>query len=146
MIIRVHRQRMSDETTTEESPASTADKQYVGDAKLFCRRCWRDEYHFHSYRARRPVSFQFWRIACLGLLDLVGPYRCRCCGHRRFWRLDFQDAQAAREGAAARNRRQVVLAEPLPFRNRFSVTRWLRRGFRSLRRRVFGNRNRRRRF
>jgi hypothetical protein len=49
---------------------------------LFCFHCNRMESHAPALRYRWQYSFLIGMT--LGLIKLLGPYFCRCCGHRRF--------------------------------------------------------------
>ena len=71
------------------SPSGRFDEEYeaVGTKKrsrvLHCFNCNRSESFFiwSKYRWYHPylVGFTF------GLVFLIGPYRCRCCGHSRMF-------------------------------------------------------------
>lgn len=50
--------------------------------ELFCFHCNRFESHAPALRYRWQYSFLIGLT--LGLIKLLGPYFCRCCGHRRF--------------------------------------------------------------
>ena len=55
--------------------------------KLYCFSCHRLEYH---YSALKGTSYHYLLIGCtFGLALIFGPYRCRCCGHRRLCRYNF---------------------------------------------------------
>jgi hypothetical protein len=102
------------------------------DAKLFCNRCWRLEYHFHTYRARRRNAYFFWCLATFGFLYLLGPYRCRCCGIRRLWRVDIRDAQKQRLRGAKKRTASPATHHYKPFRRAFSLSRLIRGFFRAI--------------
>ncbi len=67
----------------DELPAASED------LRLFCNRCCRFEYHFLSVKAHGRHIYRLWRYWSFGLIDLVGTFRCRCCGHARLWRFDL---------------------------------------------------------
>ncbi len=49
--------------------------------KKYCRQCWRDDLHFRVNYP--PIVFGFLIIATCGLVLLVRPSRCVCCGTMR---------------------------------------------------------------
>lgn len=114
------------------------------DGKLYCRRCWRVEHHFHALREVNRPWFYFLRFATLGGLDLVGPYRCRCCGQWRIWGIDVRSEHRARQGSPVWKPRREARKEYKPFRDSFSVSHALRRTWRAIRRRFRGHDRRRR--
>jgi len=61
------------------------------DRTLFCFRCHREDRHFHGMRRRWYYNFVLG--FSLGLLYIVGPFRCRCCGG---WRLMCHDLLSPR--------------------------------------------------
>lgn len=50
--------------------------------ELFCFHCHRPE--MHSRATRFGFVYSFLIGLTLGLIKVIGPYYCRCCGHRRF--------------------------------------------------------------
>jgi hypothetical protein len=50
--------------------------------QLFCFHCNRAESHAPALRHQWQYSFLIGMT--LGLIKFLGPYFCRCCGHRRF--------------------------------------------------------------
>jgi hypothetical protein len=125
--------------------AGRASADYSGDVRLFCRRCWRKEDHFSAYRAKSRGGYIAWCFLTLGLFFLVGPFRCRCCGEKRYWRIDLlSDNQARQLGASKRPSATESGNHYAPFREGFSLRRSLRRFFRALRQLFFGSSRRRR--
>lgn len=52
--------------------------------KLYCFSCHRQESHFFAFKGR---SHYYLMVGLtFGLIVLFGPYRCRCCGHKRLCR------------------------------------------------------------
>ncbi len=53
------------------------------DQELFCFFCNRMELHFNAFRTWKifPVLLGL----TLGAIHLIGPFRCRCCGHKRYF-------------------------------------------------------------
>ncbi len=55
--------------------------------KLYCFSCHRMEYHYNALKGKAYhhllVGLTF------GIAWLFGPFRCRCCGHRRMCRFNF---------------------------------------------------------
>lgn len=68
---------------------------WAGDIRLFCKRCCRDEFHYLAVKDRGRYAYRLWRSWTFGLIDLVGRFRCRCCGNRRFWRFDWRRGSLA---------------------------------------------------
>lgn len=52
--------------------------------RLYCFSCNRPEGHFLSHENRWYYSFLIGMT--FGLIRLVGPYQCQCCGHHRLMR------------------------------------------------------------
>ncbi len=46
-----------------------------------CRSCWRDDYH--EIVPISPFMLGFLAVFSLGLVFLIRPCRCICCGHLR---------------------------------------------------------------
>ena len=104
------------ETLAERWGAFFPGESAPDDLRLFCSRCWRTEYHFLSVKARGRYAYRLWRYWTLGLVDLVGTFRCRCCGHQRFWRFDlFRSGRGERRGgrrqATEHSRRAAALPD-----------------------------------
>lgn len=55
--------------------------------RMFCFECNREENHNVTGYGR--VSFSFLVGFTFGLVYLIGPYRCQCCGSRRLGRFDI---------------------------------------------------------
>ncbi|MEZ6094891.1 MAG: hypothetical protein R3C03_11770 [Pirellulaceae bacterium] len=53
---------------------------------LFCFHCHRREYHFHTLR--KKSVFPLLIGMTLGMLSVIGPYRCYCCGNHRLFNFD----------------------------------------------------------
>ena len=53
-----------------------------GKSRLFCFHCNRPESHFNGLKGR----WYFWIVngMTFGLIRFIGPYRCRCCGNKRY--------------------------------------------------------------
>lgn len=49
--------------------------------KKYCRQCWREDLHYRVNYS--PVVFGFLIVATLGLVLLIRPSRCVCCGTMR---------------------------------------------------------------
>lgn len=67
--------------------AGDCDGAPVGDRVMTCFRCNRPDFHFHGLRPR-----WYWSVLVgfsFGLVIFTGPYRCRCCGARRWMCWDF---------------------------------------------------------
>jgi hypothetical protein len=62
--------------------------------RLFCLHCNRTETHVTKYRNRWYYSFVVGMT--FGLIYLVGPFRCRCCGHSRLMVSDFLNPRVLR--------------------------------------------------
>lgn len=63
---------------------SDTESKYL---RIYCFSCHRREYHYNAMKGR---SFHYLLVGfTFGLIILFGPYRCRCCGHRRMCRYDF---------------------------------------------------------
>lgn len=74
---------------------------------LYCFRCHREDYHFHAFRGR--WYFNLLVGLTFGLIFLVGPYRCRCCGGVRLMNRDPLSPRYwlhSRRLGAARSRRR----------------------------------------
>ncbi len=56
-------------------------------SQIYCRDCKRPEFHFLGIRSAPFRALV--KIFSLGLIGLVGTYRCRCCGNKRIGRFDF---------------------------------------------------------
>lgn len=123
---------MNDIPETNDSSVQVQPITKSSDGKIFCRRCWRVEYHFHVLRERSKATYLTACICSLGLSKLFGPYRCRCCGNRRIWAFDLRDAQRSRQGSPKWKTR--TRKEYEPFRKSISWMRIVRRAFRSLKR------------
>jgi hypothetical protein len=123
---------MNDTPETGDSSVPVQPITKSSDGRIFCRRCWRVEYHFHVLPERSKNTYLVACICSLGLAKLIGPYRCRCCGNRRMWAFDVRDAQRSRQGSPRWKKRARTEYEP--FRRSFSLMRIFRRGFRSLKR------------
>ncbi len=61
------------------------------DRVLYCFRCHRDDRHFHGLRG--TWYFNIVLGFSLGLILLLGPFRCRCCGG---WRMMSHDMLSPR--------------------------------------------------
>lgn len=71
-----------DELDELDELSGDSDGAPVGDRVLTCFRCNRPDFHFHGLRPR-----WYWSLLLgfsFGLVQLIGPYRCRCCGARRW--------------------------------------------------------------
>ena len=55
--------------------------------KLYCFSCHRQESHFFALKGRSHYYLMIGMT--MGLILLFGPYRCRCCGHKRLCRYNF---------------------------------------------------------
>lgn len=52
--------------------------------RIYCFACHRMEYHYSTLKGK---SYHYLLVGLtFGLALIFGPYRCRCCGHRRFVR------------------------------------------------------------
>jgi len=49
--------------------------------KKYCRQCWRDDFHYRVNYS--PVVLGFLVIVTCGLVLLIRPSRCVCCGTMR---------------------------------------------------------------
>jgi len=49
--------------------------------KKYCRQCWREDFHFRVNYS--PIVFGFLIVATCGLILLIRPSRCVCCGTMR---------------------------------------------------------------
>jgi hypothetical protein len=61
---------------------SDDDRNKTKRRELFCFHCNRLE--AHSPATRFGAFHSFLIGLTLGLVKIIGPYYCRCCGHRRF--------------------------------------------------------------
>ena len=136
---------MADQFVKEDDKVDDESGSSSREAELFCRRCWRDERHFHKFRAQSPVAYTFWCIATLGFVYFLGPYLCRCCGQSRFWRFDLLDAQQSRQLGVSNGWKTKTPNHYVPFRNRISLFGLVRKSFRFLARLIPRRRNHRRR-
>ena len=52
-----------------------------GKLRLFCFHCNRPEAHYNTLKHR----WYYWTLngMTFSLIRLLGPFRCRCCGHKR---------------------------------------------------------------
>jgi hypothetical protein len=55
----------------------------TGRSRLFCFHCNRPESHYNSLKGR--WYYMILKGMTFGLVKFYGPYRCRCCGHRRLF-------------------------------------------------------------
>jgi hypothetical protein len=76
-----------------------------GDPLLFCNRCWRKETHYLAVKAHGRRAHRFWRFGTLGLIELFGSFRCRCCGNKRYLRFDLFAPETRRVGLFTRKTR-----------------------------------------
>jgi len=60
----------------EAFEATTTLKQ-----KKYCRQCWREDFHFRA--SYSPIVFGFLIVATCGLILVIRPSRCVCCGTMR---------------------------------------------------------------
>ena len=49
--------------------------------KKYCRQCWRKDFHFRV--AYSPILYGFLLVATCGLILVIRPSRCVCCGTMR---------------------------------------------------------------
>ena len=49
--------------------------------KKYCRQCWREDFHYRITYS--PIVFGFLIVATGGLVLLIRPSRCVCCGTMR---------------------------------------------------------------
>ena len=49
--------------------------------KKYCRSCWRKDFHFRV--AFPPIVYGFLLVATCGLILVIRPSRCVCCGTMR---------------------------------------------------------------
>ena len=54
--------------------------------RLFCFHCNRPEGFYHANRGTWMYSYLIGLT--FGLSRWIGPFKCRCCGHRRFFKTD----------------------------------------------------------
>ena len=71
---------------TVEKP-STEEEKFLRP-RLYCDSCNREDYHFFSLSGSKAL-FLYSVIYTLGLILIFGPYRCVCCGNRRWTRLSW---------------------------------------------------------
>ena len=55
--------------------------------KLFCFNCNRPESFFHANRGKWLHSY--FAGLTFGISRWIGPFKCRCCGHRRYLKTDL---------------------------------------------------------
>lgn len=64
-----------------------AKKTGAKNIRLYCFACHRMEYHYNALKGK-PYHHLLVG-ATFGLAWFFGPFRCRCCGHRRLARFNF---------------------------------------------------------
>ena len=64
-----------------------AKKERLTGPKLYCFTCKQQHEHFHHLKTSNYFSFFFG--VSLGLISLIGPYRCSVCSHRRMFGLNL---------------------------------------------------------
>ena len=82
------------EQTTEYQRSISDGFAEIGNKKsssknirLYCFACHRMEYHYNALKGK---AYHYLLVgATFGLAWLFGPFRCRCCGHRRMARFNF---------------------------------------------------------
>lgn len=69
-------------------PADREEARVSGRKRLnlYCFHCNRPESHFHTLQGKWYFSYMLG--FSFGLLNLTGPFRCVCCGHKRLSRLN----------------------------------------------------------
>ncbi len=69
------------------SPVAPSSASTGKSRKLYCFSCHRLENHYNALKGK---SYHYLLVGItFGLVSLFGPYRCRCCGHRRLCRSNF---------------------------------------------------------
>ncbi len=67
------------------APADSANSRSLKKSiRMRCNRCCRDEYHLFL-PATKP-EFPLTVVMSLGLVYIVGPFACVCCGNRRLFK------------------------------------------------------------
>ncbi len=89
MIVRVLQPSVEEKTTEREKFLCP---------RLYCSSCNREDYHFFGLRASKAL-FLYSIIYTFGLILIFGPYRCVCCGNRRWSRLSFWKRKPREESA-----------------------------------------------
>ena len=59
----------------------------TGNRKLYCFSCHRQESHYFALKGK--AHYYLMAGMTFGLILLFGPYRCRCCGHKRLCKYNF---------------------------------------------------------
>ncbi|MEL7498161.1 MAG: hypothetical protein AAFN77_11155 [Planctomycetota bacterium] len=70
----------------EQQAAEEEDRASRKRKRMFCFECNRQEGHFISEGNR--FVFSFLVGLTFGLIYVIGPYNCQCCGAQRLWRFD----------------------------------------------------------
>lgn len=86
-----------DDEEVEEHDVEYEDDQAEGTAggkkrkrrfyQLHCFHCNRKETFYNAYRGYWIHSF--FLGFTFGLANIIGPFKCKCCGHRRLMQADF---------------------------------------------------------
>ena len=71
----------------QEMLQDTRSKRSRVSCRVHCKKCCRKEYHFLNIEGRTQRFIT--RILTLGLIGVVGQYRCVCCGTARMGRFDI---------------------------------------------------------
>ena len=98
---------------------------------LVCSRCHRKEWHILHAR-RRPL---FWAnvVLTLGLIFLVGPFICTCCGQKRWFRF-YKNPNPKRQQSKRLSPTEMSTQEWRKSQNRYRMKRRWRRLTRPFRR------------
>ena len=59
----------------------------TGNRKLYCFSCHRQESHYFALKGK--AHYYLMVGMTFGFILLFGPYRCRCCGHKRLCKYNF---------------------------------------------------------
>lgn len=70
-----------------EAELESSGKRKLSVVSLRCFHCNRPEKHFLAYRRRWYYSYL--TGLTLGLITLIGPFKCRCCGANRLSRIEW---------------------------------------------------------
>ena len=100
---------------SEFGPIESVDPEFrksLRRTRMFCFECNRQE--GHSIAGENRFVFSFLVGLTLGLIYIVGPYICQCCGAQRLFRFDnlnpfywFQSAKQIRSSSGRRRRRRT---------------------------------------
>lgn len=84
---------MLDQPEPKKTAGSVVSGFYKGEAypairsQIYCKNCKRNDFHFLNIKS--TIARLLVKTLSLGLVGIVGTYRCRCCGQKRIGRFDF---------------------------------------------------------